>query len=94
MYLAAWFVGSQQARFLVLLMPVLAVLAALAIVAVPRAGRLGRLLTIATVGGALIAGLGITLAYAGQFVPVVAGRESEDAVPRSTTRRTTRQPSG
>ena len=76
-YLAAWFVGSQQARFLVPLMPVLALLAALAIVAVARAGRLGRLLTVTVVTGALVAGLGISTLYASRFVAVSAGFESQ-----------------
>ena len=77
-YGLAWFVGSQHARFLLPLLPPLAVLAAVGMVELARAGRLGRLATIAVTTGALAAGLGITLAYAGQFVPVVAGRQSEE----------------
>jgi hypothetical protein len=77
-YGLAWFVGSQHARFLLPLLPPLAVLAAVGMVELARAGRLGRLATVAVTTGALAAGLGITLAYAGQFVPVVAGRESEE----------------
>ena len=77
-YGLAWFVGSQHARFLLPLLPPLAVLAAVGMVELARAGRLGRLATIAVTTGALAAGLGITLAYAGQFVPVVTGRESEE----------------
>ena len=76
-YGLAWFVGSQHARFLLPLLPPLAVLAAVGMVELARAGRLGRLATIAVTTGALAAGLGITLAYAGQFVSVVTGRESE-----------------
>lgn len=77
-YLAAWFAGSQQARFLVLLMPVLALLAAIAIVAVARAGRLGRMLTVSIVTGALAAGLGVSTLYASRFVAVSAGLESKE----------------
>jgi hypothetical protein len=77
-YLAAWFVGSQQARFLVLLMPVLALLAAIAIVSVARTGRLGRVVTVAVVAGALVAGLGVSTLYASRFVAVSAGFESQD----------------
>ena len=84
-YGLAWFVGSQHARYLLPLLPLLAVLAAVGIVALARAGRLGRLATVAVTTGAVAAGLGITLAYAGQFVPVVTGRESEEQFLRENT---------
>jgi hypothetical protein len=77
-YLAAWFLGSQQARFLVPLMPVLALLAAVGIVAVARAGRLGRLLTVAVVSAALVSGLGISTVYASRLVPAAAGLRSDE----------------
>ena len=77
-YLGVWFVGSQQARFLVPLMPVLALLAAIAVVAVARAGRLGRLVAVTVVAGALVAGLGISTLYASRFAAVSAGLESDD----------------
>lgn len=77
-YLAAWFVASQQARFLVALMPVLALLAAVAMVAVARAGRVGRIATVAIVLAALTSGLGVSALYASRFIPVVAGIESDE----------------
>ena len=77
-YLAAWFVGSQQARFLVVLMPVLALFAALAVVEVARAGRAGRVLTVAVVAAALVSGLGVSTLYASRFVPAAVGLQSED----------------
>jgi len=77
-YVAAWFMSSQQARFLVVLMPALAVLAALAIVAIARAGRLGRIVAVTVVVAALVTGLGVSTLYASQFIAVVSGLESKD----------------
>ena len=83
-YGVAWFVGSQQARFLVALMPVLAVLAALAIVAVARAGRLGRLATVVIVSAAFVSGLGVSTLYASRFAKVAVGLEAEESFLRRT----------
>ena len=80
----AWFAGSQQARFLVGLMPVLAVLAALAIVAVARAGRLGRVVTVAIVSAAFVSGLGVSTLYASRFAKVAVGLEGEETFLRRT----------
>jgi 4-amino-4-deoxy-L-arabinose transferase-like glycosyltransferase len=77
-YLAAWFVGSQQARFLVALMPVLALLAALAAVEMARAGTAGRMLTVTVMAAALVTGLGVSTLYASRFVRVAVGLQSED----------------
>lgn len=79
LYVAAWFVGSQQARFLVPLMPVLALLAGIAVVAVARSGRLGRFVAVSVVTGALVAGLGVSSLYASRFVSVSAGLESDES---------------
>jgi hypothetical protein len=84
-YVLAWFEGSQNARFLLPLLPPFAVLAALGMVALARAGRLARVATVAVAAGAFLSGLGITLAYAAQFAPVVAGRESEREFLRENT---------
>ena len=76
-YLAAWFVGSQQARFLVALMPVLALFAAMAAVEVARAGTAGRMLTVAVIAAALVSGLGVSTLYASRFLPVAVGLQSK-----------------
>jgi hypothetical protein len=78
-YGVAWFVGSQQARFLVPLMPLLAVLAGLAIVAVARAGRLGRLSTLVIVSAAFASGLGVSTLYASRMAKVAVGLEAEES---------------
>ena len=76
LFVIAWFVTTQQARFLVPLMPVLAALAALGALALASQGRLGRLLAIGGTAGALAVGLVASAVYAVQFAPVVAGTES------------------
>jgi hypothetical protein len=76
-YVLVWFVTTQQARFLVPLLPALAVLAALGILALAGRGRLARVVAVATTAGALIAGLGISVVYAAQFAPVAVGQESK-----------------
>jgi hypothetical protein len=78
LYVVAWFVTTQQARFLVPLMPVVAVLAALGILALAARGRLGRLVAAGATSAALVAGLGISSVYAAQFIPVVFGTESKE----------------
>ena len=78
LYLIAWFVTTQQARFLVPLMPAMAVLAALGIVALARESRLGRLLATTVTAAALTVGLGASTVYAAQFVPVVLGTQPSD----------------
>jgi hypothetical protein len=84
-YVLAWFAGSQHFRFLLPLLPPVAVLAGMGMVALARAGRVGRLATVAVTAGSLAAGLGITVAYASQFLPVVGGRESERQFLRENT---------
>ncbi len=79
LYVGAWFLSSQQARYLLPLTAPLAVLAAVGILAVAARGPLGRLAAVTVTAAALVAGLGITAVYASQFAPVVAGRTSADA---------------
>jgi len=76
LFIIAWFLTTQQARFLVPVMPALAVLAALGVLELIRQGGLTRGLVIAVTAGALAAGLGASTVYASQFVPVVVGSES------------------
>jgi hypothetical protein len=75
-YTVAWFVTTQQARFLVPLMPALAVLAALGALALSSQGRLGRLLVVVGTAASFAVGLGASVVYAAQFAPVVVGTES------------------
>jgi len=75
LFVVAWFLTTQQARFLVPAMPVAAVLAALGILALTQQGRLGRLVAVAVTAGALAVGAGASTVYAKQFVPVVFGTE-------------------
>jgi hypothetical protein len=77
-YVLAWFLTTQQARFLVPLLPALAVLAAFGILALAARGRLGRIVAVGTTAAALLAGLGISVVYAAQFVPVAVGHESKE----------------
>jgi hypothetical protein len=77
-YVLAWFVTTQQARFLVPLLPALAVLAAFGILALAARGRAARIVAVATTAAALLAGLGISVVYAAQFVPVAVGHESKE----------------
>jgi Dolichyl-phosphate-mannose-protein mannosyltransferase len=77
-YVVAWFLTTQQARFLVPLLPALAVLAAIGILALAARGRLGRAVAVGVTAAALVIGLGISAVYAAQFAPVVAGRESKE----------------
>lgn len=78
-YGAAWFATSQQARFLVPLMPAFAVLAAVGALALASRGRLGRVVVVVAVAGTLAVDLGISTVYASQFARVVTGRESKNA---------------
>jgi hypothetical protein len=76
-YVVAWFLTTQQARFLLPLLPALAVLAAVGILALAARGRLGRAVAVGVTAAALLMSLGISAVYAAQFVPVAAGLESE-----------------
>jgi hypothetical protein len=76
-FLVFWFLTSQQARFLLPLMPPLAVASAVGAVALARSGRVGRVVVIAAVAGSLAVGAGISGLYGSQFLGVVAGTESE-----------------
>ena len=78
-YVIAWFLTTQQARFLVPLLPALAVVAACGVLALAARSRLGRIVAVAATAAALAAGLGISALYAAQFAPVAAGQESEEA---------------
>jgi len=77
LYVLAWFVTTQQARFLLPLMPALAVLAALGVLALILRGRVGRLVGVGATAVTLAAGLAASSAYAAQFAPVVVGAESK-----------------
>jgi hypothetical protein len=77
-YVACWFATSQQARFLIPMLPVLVVLSALGIEAVVRAGRTGRLVGSTALAGALALELAIFAFYCAQFFPVVAGAETKE----------------
>jgi Dolichyl-phosphate-mannose-protein mannosyltransferase len=77
-YVVAWFATTQQARFLVPMLPALAVLAALGALALAGKGPLGRVVAVGGTAAALLVGLGISLVYAAQFAPVAVGHESEE----------------
>jgi len=77
-YVVAWFLTTQQARFLVPLLPALAVLAAIGILALAARGRLGRAVAVGVTAAALGMGLGISAVYTAQFAAVAAGHESEE----------------
>jgi Dolichyl-phosphate-mannose-protein mannosyltransferase len=76
LYMIGWFFATQQARFLVPLMPVLAVLAAVGALALARRGEVGRWVAAGTVAAVLAMGVAVSSVYAAQFFPVVAGTES------------------
>jgi hypothetical protein len=76
-FVIAWFLTTQQARFLVPLMPALAVLASLGALTLAQSGRVGRMVVVGVTGIALAGGLGAASLYAAQFAPVVAGTQSE-----------------
>jgi hypothetical protein len=82
-YLLVWFFGVQDARYLLIAMPVLAVLAAVGIVALAREGRVGRVLAVGGTVGAFAVGAVVSAAYASQFVPYLAGTDSDDEFLRS-----------
>ncbi len=84
-YAGAWFLSSQQTRFLVPIMPPLAILGALGMVALAGRGRLARLAVVAVTVAALGAGAAVSARYAAQFAPVVAGTQSHDEFLRSKT---------
>ncbi len=75
-YGLAWFATTQQARFLLPLMPALAVLAALGVLALAGRGSVGRLVAVGATTVVLASGLAASAAYAAQFAPVVIGGES------------------
>lgn len=77
-FVIAWFLTSQQARFLVPLMPPAAVLAALGALAVAARGRLGRGVTITTFAVALASGLAASGVYAARLAPAAVGAESKE----------------
>lgn len=76
-FVVAWFLTSQQARFLVPLMPPAAVLAALGALALAARGRAGRVVAVATFAVALAGGLAASTVYAARFAPAALGAEPE-----------------
>jgi hypothetical protein len=76
-FLCAWFATTQQARFLLPLMPVVAVLAALGVFALAARGSVGRTVAAGAASLVLAAGLGVSAVYAAQFAPVVLLGESK-----------------
>jgi hypothetical protein len=74
-FVLAWFLTTQQARFLLPVMPVAAVLAALGLLALVGRGAVGRAVAVGATTAALGVGLAASLLYTSQFVPVVAGTE-------------------
>jgi hypothetical protein len=78
LYVLAWFLATQQARFLVPIMPPLAVLAAVGVLALAARGRIGRIVAATATGAALLTGLVAALAYTSRFVPVVFGTQSKE----------------
>ncbi len=78
-YLAVWFVNSQQARFLVPLMPAFAIAGAVGAVALAARGEVGRLAVAVVTSGAFLAGLAISVVYTSQFARYVVGGESAAA---------------
>jgi hypothetical protein len=77
-FLAAWFLTSQQARFLLPLAPVVAVLAGIGILALAARGRVGRLAAPLVTAAALAAGLAMAATYTAQFVPIALGFQDRD----------------
>jgi hypothetical protein len=77
-YVLAWFFATQQARFLVPLMPVLAVLAAMGALALARRGVTGLVGASVVTGAALATGLVVSLVYAAQFIPVAVGAQDRE----------------
>jgi hypothetical protein len=76
-FVVVWFLGVQDSRYLLLAMPVLAVVAAVGIVALAEQGRLGRLVAVGGTIAAFAVGGAVSVAYAGQFAPLLAGRQTE-----------------
>ena len=77
-YFVIWFLGVQDARYLLLALPPLAVLAAIGVRELARRGAVGRVASVTVTSGAFLAGLAITLAYAAQLVPAAVRLERED----------------
>jgi hypothetical protein len=78
LFLVVWFLGVQDARFLLSVLPVLAVLAAFGIAALATAGRIGRVVAVGVTTLALVVGLGVSAVYASRFAPYLVGAQSED----------------
>jgi hypothetical protein len=79
LYVLAWFVSVQDARYLFFVMPPLGVLAAVGIVALARRGRFGAYVSVTAAVAAFAVGAAVSAVYASRFALVVSGRESEDA---------------
>ena len=78
-YVLGWFFNVQDARYLFFAMPPLALLAAVGIVWLAGGGRVPRFLATAVPIGAFAVGLAVSAVYTARFVPVVLGRESDEA---------------
>jgi hypothetical protein len=76
-YGACWFLTSQQARFLIPMLPVLSMLAAIGLQAVASRGRAGRAVATVTAGAALTVSFGVFAFYCLQFFPVVSGVQAK-----------------
>jgi Dolichyl-phosphate-mannose-protein mannosyltransferase len=79
LYLLAWFFATQQARFLVPLMPILAVLAAVGALALAVRGAAGLGVVSVATGAAFATGLVVSSVYAAQFIPVAVGAQERAA---------------
>jgi hypothetical protein len=78
-YAVVWFVNSQQARFLVPLLPGFAIVTAIGVLVLAATGRAARVIVSLFVAGALASGLAISIVYTSQFVPYLLGHQSESA---------------
>jgi hypothetical protein len=79
LYVLAWFFATQQARFLVPLMPILAVLAAVGALSLAARGVAGLGVVSAATGAAFATGLVVSSVYAAQFIPVAVGAQEREA---------------
>ena len=77
-FLVAWFIGVQDSRYLMSGLPVVAVLAAVGIAALAAQGRAGRAIALAGTVGAFAVGVAVSAVYASQFVPYLAGAQTDD----------------
>lgn len=79
LYGLCWFFTAQQVRYLLPAVPLAAVVCASAIAAAGGWGRAARVVSAVAVAASLAAGAAVAALYNAQFVPVVFGRQSQDA---------------